>query len=177
MATGYNMSRISIGADDRISVTVHIINATLSIEESRQISIVADYSVAELKFEIERALSIQQEHQKQLTILSPSLTGNDTIKASEHVLDSEDAKLTEYNIKKDTIIELELTDNCTWRPNQTAIEMQPSTPLTANTQQQQSLTVQSAAAQRQGGSAADELISFLTKHSKIQCRILLIVFV
>lgn len=165
MAT-YDMSRMSIPAEDRISITLHIINTTLSIDESKSIWIAADYSVAELKFEIERSLNIQQEHQKKLTI-----------KASNHVLDSEDDKLSEYNIKTNTIIELELSDNCNWRPVQTSIDMQSSTPLTPKgaKKQNQARSVQSSVNQRHR-SAVDESIAFLSKHSKIQCRILLIVF-
>eukprot|EP01083_Nonionella_stella_P238019 834431_1 len=174
MTTTYDMTPLD--AQERIPVKIHIINSKLSINELQTISIASDYNVAELKFEIESALSVEQQHQIKLTLqLSPT---NDNEEKETHIeLTSDDMKLSEYNITKNTIIELQLSDDSNWNVKpikmDTTNSKRPLKMDAVNTRPGgtvQSMPVQTSTRE------TDQIIHFLTKHSKIQCRVLLIVF-
>lgn len=180
MAT-YDMSPLD--ASERIPIKIHITNTKSSIDELKMISIATDCNISELKFEIEKALSIQQQHQQSLSIESTESDTDDIIQLTD-----EELKLSEYNISQNTIIELQLTDDCDWNESHIIIDMAQSpkspqsqssptskTPPNANNANNKH-DIKSIPAQSRT-TATDETIHFLTKHSKIQCRILLIVFV
>ena len=183
MAT-YDMTPLD--ANDRVPLKIHIKNSTLSIDEMKMISIATDCNISELKFEIERVLSIQIQYQQKLCI--DEGTHDETKELS-----NEDTKLSEYNISQNTIIELELSNDCDWNGSQTNIDMTHSSPKSPpiiqtpktpsqggkdneNTENMESVTAQTDNDESRGQGTNDEIIHFLTKHSKIQCRILLIVF-
>eukprot|EP01083_Nonionella_stella_P041602 112740_1 len=182
----YDMTPLDVGK--RMPVKVRVFNAKLSIDEIKMITILPDFNVAELKFEIESRLSIPAEHQKHLTIPSSVVSDNkeDAIPTTPTTLDDDDMKLSKFTFTKNSIITCELSDECNWKSADIAIDVSPTKPLKAvqpspakkkATRQTptkggpvQSVPVESRTTQ------AEQEMHFLTKHSKIQCRILIVVF-
>ena len=168
MAT-YDMSPLD--ASERIPMRVHITNETLSIDEIKMISIATGCSISELKFEIEKALSIETRHQQTLSIQSTDSDGDEIVQ-----LKDEEMKLSDYNVNQSTIIHLQLSDDCNWDESQIKLDMAVSSSSPTSKTQQNAINNNSDNGNIRS-IPVDETIHFLTKHSKIQCRILLIVFV
>eukprot|EP00484_Ammonia_sp_Unknown_P020982 CAMPEP_0197031752 /NCGR_PEP_ID=MMETSP1384-20130603/10654_1 /TAXON_ID=29189 /ORGANISM="Ammonia sp." /LENGTH=307 /DNA_ID=CAMNT_0042461323 /DNA_START=49 /DNA_END=972 /DNA_ORIENTATION=- len=183
MASTYDMSRLE--APDRISVKIHIVNEASTVDDVKIISISEESTVAELKFEIERALHIPQSDQQELLLQAGVHSPSD----DDQKLQEEDHKLSQYKLTKNSIILLRLTESSTWNPLQRNIEIPshsnyPSlSPLAAsnadralNKQPATDARSQAQSTQQAAELDVDQIVHFLTKHSKIQCRILLIVF-
>eukprot|EP00483_Globobulimina_turgida_P003412 UN03418 len=165
MAT-YDMTLLD--ESERVRVKIQVINDKLSINDVNMLSILPDFNVAELKFEIEKSLSIPQTHQQTL-ILRLAETADSKELSVE--LSSDDMKLSEYNIRQGTVIELQLSDDSDWSAIQIAIDNDNATkPGHGVTVDHEPNPVQARTTQ------TDEIIRLLTKQSKIQCRILIIVF-
>eukprot|EP01083_Nonionella_stella_P185186 674522_1 len=111
-----------------MAVKIRIFNAKLSIDEMKMISILPDFNVAELKYEIETRLSIRTEHQKRLTIPSSVVSDNkeEAISATPTTLDDEDMKLSKFTLTQNSVITCELSDDSDWNSAQIAIDVKPS---------------------------------------------------
>lgn len=189
MAT-YDMSPLD--SSDRLTIKIRILSDSLAIDELKKISILPDYSVSELKFEVERTLKIPTEDQKKLIIRIASKEDDDSKENEDlsyvetHELSSDDTKLSEFDITQNTILELQLTDSSEWSAEKIAAQRSINMPITTSVPPKQNNpnkpSQDNAVSSKQPIPAqprmaeTDEAIKFLTKHSKIQCRILLVVF-
>eukprot|EP00483_Globobulimina_turgida_P009135 UN09153 len=176
MAT-YDMTLLD--ESERVRVKIHVINDKLSINELKMLSISPDFNVAELKFEIEKSLSIQQAHQQKLILQLASTDDNKEDATNLSVqLSSDDMKLSKYNITQNTVIELQLSDDSDWNAIQIAIDNDNDNDIDNDKKSRSVATVEPIPVQSRTTQVTqtDEIIHFLTKHSKIQCRILILVF-
>ena len=163
MAT-YDMTPLG---DDRLPIKIQVINEASSLNQMQSLSISGNSSLAELRFEIERTLHIKHQHQKKLVICSSS--DDQGIELTD-----EDKQLCDYNISSYAVIALYMDDD-EWRPPNAQSHAKVTVRIPENVTQTVDANLEMSISPDPEDDA--ELIHFLSKHSKIQCRILLIVFV
>ena len=171
MAQTYDMSTLG---DDRSNIKIQVLNETNNIDEIRQISISLEATLAELQFEVERTLGIKEEHQLKFKIDAIEMT-------------SVERKLSGYGIDKHSTLTLYLSDDSDYTPSATGTNGNDAAVPLDNVVVQSGgsgatsgsgVVAQTANSQSVARPATDDpSVHFLTKHSKIQCRILLLVFV